>query len=55
MADSLDDKANKKNPKIDAEAIKTEDLLKARHQVSRDIMPELYTDIDGKDPKTSSP
>lgn len=55
MADSLDNKANNKKPKIDAEAIKTDDLLKARHQVSKDIMPDLYSDIDGKDPITHKP
>lgn len=55
MTDSLDDKANGKEPKIDAESLKEEDLIKNHLKMALDIQPDLGSDMHGKDPKTSSP
>lgn len=55
MADSLDDKANGKEPRVNAETIDNQDNLKLRQNIAREIDPDCYKDIDGKDPTTHSP
>lgn len=58
MADSLDDKANNKNIKVDAEKLKEEDRIKNHLKVALDIDPSLAKFLDlgtGKDPITHKP
>lgn len=56
MADSLDNKENKNAGKLPNGAdLDNAELLKLRHNIVKEIKPDLYSDVDGKDPKTTSP
>jgi len=56
MADSLDNKANKNaNPNPNGADVDNADDLKQRQNIAKDIMPELFKDVDGKDPITHKP
>ena len=35
--------------------VDNEDNLKQRQNIIKEMMPELFDDVDGKDPKTTSP